>query len=186
MLRVLQSLLLAACALAPAAAATSNAQLPRESAVPSALSARRIAASIEITETHFLARSHDADVAWIVFENDAEGFQEVRALLPGTRLAYALPEGGLAGMTIEVVGLDETGLVTCAGEVRCTSLVGKSAFFTWNLGGSITGWISTHGGRALSRVRTRSAAAHVPVPLPSENTRRSKGRPIEGKKLPPV
>ena len=185
MLRALHTVLLAACALAPAAASTST-QLPRESAVPGALAARRVAASVEITETHFLARSHDADVAWVVFENTAEGFQEVRALPPGARLAYALPEGALAGMTIEVVGLDETGLVTRAGEVSCAALVGKSAFFTWNHGGSITGWISTHGGRALSRVRTRSAAAHVPVPLPSENTRRSKGRPIEGKKLPPV
>ena len=88
-------------------------------------------------------------------------------------------------MTIEVVVVTQNGFVVRSGETPSDEIEGQTAFFVRNQ--TLNGWITTGSGGALSKLRSRTAAlSHVPVPIPSENNRRSKSRPIERKKLPPV
>ncbi|MEL6712746.1 MAG: hypothetical protein AAFP86_03190 [Planctomycetota bacterium] len=185
----------AGAATVPAAmepATTVPAQLPREADVPSALRQQRVAVSIELTQTHFLARNHDVSGAWVVFGNEELRFRDVRPLGAGARLEYVLPqepEFAAGAWTVEVVTRSEASALVRSGSAACDELRGRTAWFVRDGGpdlDGLTGWVATHGGRALSRLRARFAAAHVPVPLPSENNRRSKARPLERKKLPPV
>lgn len=158
---------------------------PRDTAVPGALAGLDVRLSIELTSTHMLARSRSIAPVWIVFEAESLGLQEIIRVDAGGHVLIPAPAHAAEDMTIQVVAFTDVGRILRSGETRRTELQGSPTFYAATDAG-LTGWARSHGGRSLTRVSARHAAAHVPVPLPSEGSRRSKRRPIERKKLPPV
>lgn len=162
-----------------------SSQVPHEVSVPSALQASDVRASVQMTETHFAARSHAPVRQWVVFENRAAGLRATRDLAPFGELIY--PIGGSESardMTVALVTEDVSGLRALGAPESCTNFAGTTLFVE-RTASSVDGWISRHGGRSLTRT-SRSTALHVPVPVPSEDKRRTKRRKVERKKLPPL
>jgi len=179
------SALLTTLALAGAAAHAPAEVPPLDTPVPGALGELDVRVSVEMTATHMLARSRAVEPVWIVFEAESLGLQEIVRVDPGAHLLVHAPAEAAPDMTLQVVAFTGVGRLLRSGETLRTELQGRPTFYAV-ADGRLTGWARSHGGRSLSRVSARFAAAHVPVPLPSEGNRRSKRRPIERRKLPPV
>lgn len=178
-------------------------QVPKNVTVPVAIQHAVVPASIQISETHFLAQSYTPDAQWIVFENVQNGMRMLRGLGPFERLLYPIATGGAEGMTVEILGMEGSKISSASGAFPCESLKGQTVFIERRDTRSIA-WIPRHAGRSLTRCEPTkgsvlnahskassatglsSAAAHVPVPLPSENKIKNKSRRIEKKKLPPL
>lgn len=179
------SALLTTLALAGPATHASAEVPPLDTPVPGALGGLDVRLSVELTSTHMLARSRATAPVWIVFEAESLGLQEIVRIDPGAHVLVHAPAHAAPDMTLEVVAFTDVGRLLRSGETLRSELQDRPTFYAVTDGG-LRGWARSHGGRSLSRVGTRHAAAHVPVPLPSEGNRRSKRRPIERKKLPPV
>ena len=162
-----------------------NSQVPHEVRVPSALQGSDVRASVQLTATHFAARSHAPVRQWIIFENRAAGLRATRDLAPFGELIYPIGGAEAAGdMTVALVTEDGSGLRNASSFEPCASFTGTTLFVERTAQG-VDSWISRHGGRSLTRASS-GAALHVPVPVPSEDKRRAKRRKIEREKLPPL
>lgn len=162
-----------------------NSQVPHEVRVPSALQGSDVRASVQLTATHFAARSHAPVRQWIVFENRAAGLRATRDLAPFGELIYPIGGAEAAGdMTVALVTEDGSGLRNASSFEPCASFTGTTLFVERTAQG-VDSWISRHGGRSLTRASS-AATLHVPVPVPSEDKRRAKRRKIEREKLPPL
>lgn len=186
-------------------------QVPVDAAVPAALPAADVPATVQMTETHFLARSLADEPQWLVFANEERSLIRVRDLAPGERAVLPIVAGAAEGMSVEFVKRNVDGELLTSGLFDCESLTGESLFFVAG-DDQIDAWMPRHGGKSLTRAEAgesclpaallaprrvasapktapRAAAqplSHVPVPLPSENRKRDKSRPIQKKKLPPI
>lgn len=162
-------------------------QVPVEVAVPAALHAGDVCARVQITATHFAARSLAPFEQWVVFENRAVGLRTARGLAPFGELLYPLarPED-VQDVTIEIVSVGSGGQRAASAPIPCRTFAGTSLFLQ-RVEQGVEGWVSRHGGRALTRVAAAAPTApHVPVPVPSEDKRREKARKVEREKLPPL
>lgn len=158
-------------------------QVPVEAQLPAALQGADVRATMQLSPTHFAARSHAAVEQWVVFENPTVGLRATRGLSPHGELVYPLGDPSAAdGMSVALVTKDRSGHVVVTPSQPCANFAGTTVLFERTATG-VDGWISRHEGRSLTRA---AAAPHVPVPVPSENKNRSKRRKVEGKKLPPL
>ncbi|MEM8709540.1 MAG: hypothetical protein AAGG01_01195 [Planctomycetota bacterium] len=175
-------------------------QVPdKEAPVPAAIRTADVPASLELTATHFLAKSRVQESQWLVFKNSEIGWLRIRGLRPFETALLPVPAGGAKGVSIELVGRLENGAYASTGTFSCETLQGETVFVE-RTATALVGWIPRHGGKSLTRLATQpsdviarlngepalSAAPHVPVPLPSENRTKRKERPVSKKKLPPI
>lgn len=170
--------------------------------LPGAIRAADVPASIQITATHFMAKSLVNERQWLVFMNQSRGLVRVRGLRPFESALLPIPAGGADGMSIEVLARSAEGRLLSSGVFRCTALAStKSAVFLERTPKALIGWTPRHGGRSLTRVSTKPSALvptlasasaaqpvapHVPIPVPAENRTRDKSRKLNKKKLPPI
>lgn len=188
LLPLLTTLLLGASAATPASGsiAMGAPQVPvKDAPVPTAIRTADVLASLELTATHFLAKSRVQESQWLVFKNAEIGWLRVRGLRPFETAILPVPAGGAEGLSIELVGRLESGAYVSTGSFSCEVLRGQSVFVE-RTGSALVGWIPRHGGKSLTRLATSAASVHVPVPLPSENRKKRKERPVSKKKLPPI
>ena len=158
--------------------------VPAPSAVPAAIAKSDVRACIEMTSTHFAATSHAPMPQWLVFENTSSGLKVARGLAPFGRLVYPIESGASANMTVQLLTESPTGQPLFTGSLDLESMGGAPVFLQ-RRENQVIGWVPRHGGRSLTRA-TFAPAPHVPVPLPSENKKRDKSRPVSKRKLPPI
>ncbi|MFT5735259.1 MAG: hypothetical protein ACI80K_001038 [Paracoccaceae bacterium] len=171
-----------------------------ELALPGAIRTADVPARIQITASHFLAKSLVNESQWLIFTNPTSGLLRVRGLRPFECALLPIPTGGSEGMSIELIARGADGMLLSTGIFDCTQVETASfGVFIERQEDSLAGWLPRHGGRSLTRITTSksvilptlSAAAtttatHVPVPVPTENRIRDKSRKLGKKKLPPI
>ncbi len=182
-----------------------SAQVPSDKLpLPGAIRAADVPAEIQITATHFMAKSLVNERQWLVFMNQERGLVRVRGLRPFESALLPIPSGGAEGMSIELIAYSVGGRLLSSGVFPCTGVASsKNAVFMERTPKSLIGWTPRHGGRSLTRLATKPStllptlastraraaqptAPHVPVPLPAENRTKDKSRKLKRKKLPPI
>ncbi len=185
-------------AVAGISASTSASQVPTLDVIPPAIERSEVPTCLQFTPTHFAARSHSEVDQWLVFENAEGGMRRVHRLAPHARVLFPIVEGSAKGVSVEVLCWSGAGALVASGALDCDVDIPRTVFLT-HASGHLSGWLSTLGGKVLSKVATdrstepsqiagrlERAATHVPVPAPAEHRKRDKSRPLERKKLPPI
>lgn len=182
---------------------TGATQVPTDQlALPGAIRSADVPAQIQITATHFVAKSLVNERQWLVFMNQERSFVRVRGLLPFESALLPIPTGGADGMSIELVTRSVEGLLLSTGVFQCTTVASaKGGVFVERTANALIGWTPRHGGRSLTRLATKPSSLvpilaataapkptvpHVPVPVPAGNRNKDKSRKLNKKKLPPI
>lgn len=187
---------------APHAALPTAPQVPSaESSLPGAIRSADVPAQIQITATHFQARSLVNEPQWLVFTNPERGLLRVRGLRPFECALLPIPADGADGMSIELVARSVDGLLLSTGLFDCAQVESAtSGLFIERTKTTLIGWIPRHGGRSLTKITTKRSTTfaslalaapaaptpHVPVPVPTENRTKDKSRQLGKKKLPVI
>lgn len=171
-----------------------SAQVPAELSsndVPAALRPANPSLCVRISSSHIAATSLAPAPQVLVFEWAVSGHVATFRVERFGSVALAVPPGAASDdLSFRVVRpTTDHGLeVSCA--VRFDRLGTNQSLFVADGEEGIALWISSHGGRSLTNLRPSTAGRadelHVPVPLPGENKKRIKQRPLRRKKLPPV
>ena len=171
---------------------------------PEAIRIADVPTEIQITATHFVARSLVNESQWLIFMNQERSFVRVRGLRPFESALLPIPTGSTEGMSIELVARSVEGQLLSSGAIQCTSVASaKGGVFMERTKSALIGWTPRHGGRSLTRLAAQPstiaatlspraastaqpAAPHVPIPVPAENRTKDKSRKLNKKKLPPI
>ncbi|QDV09027.1 hypothetical protein Poly30_45830 [Planctomycetes bacterium Poly30] len=191
---------------APHSAPSIAPQVPSpESSLPGAIRSADVPAQIQITSTHFQAKSLVNEPQWIVFTNSERGLVRVRGLRPFECALLPIPVSGANGMSIELIARSVDGMLLSTGTFDCAQVESATtSVFIERTKTTLAGWMPRHGGRSLTKVTTKRSlmvpamntstapaavaapAPHVPVPVPAENRTRDKSRQLGKKKLPVI
>lgn len=192
--------LLHSIALLGAAPHAAIPQVPTgDTVLPGAIRSADVPAQIQITSTHFQAKSLVNESQWLVFTNAERGLVRVRGLRPFECALLPIPANGTEGMSIELIARSIDGLLLSTGTFECAQVeLATSGLFIERTRTALSGWIPRHGGRSLTKVKAKksttlpslrlaaASAPHVPVPVPSENRTKNKSRRLGKKKLPVI
>jgi len=185
------------------AAALILTQIPGEVPVPVELKDAAIEVTLQSTSNHLAAENTSFVGQLLLF--GCEGADTLRAvhLLPGSRVVYAFPRGYAQDLLVEVIALDEEGWRN-SGAIPLASLESSLDGTLWMQDGSdrSVGWgrgpaglehLGPHRDLVPAALRAihpeltdHTLAAHVPVPVPTEDKKGGKPPVLEKKQLPPV
>lgn len=171
-----------------------SAQVPAElsaSDVPAALRPANPSLCVRISPSHIAATSLTPTPQLLVFEWAASGHVATFRVERFASVALAVPPGAASrDLSFRVVRATGADGFEVSSAVRFDRLGANQALFAADGEAGIALWISSHGGRSLTNICSpatgRGEQLHVPVPLPAENKKRVKQRPLRRKKLPPV
>lgn len=181
------------------------AQLPQPVPIPAELENANIEVVLHATQNHFAAENRSAGLHLLFFGSEELGTFAVLRLGPGQRMVHAFPRGSIDDVLVEVVAVSDRAWRN-TGALRMPELRNSAQGTLWIQGAAdrSVAWGQRPGGiqhlaaqaellaaETLAahpglRDHSSSLAAHVPVPLPTQDKKGSRPPVLDKKPLPPV